>query len=382
VERDGSADRASGDLPDVAPPLDAPADAGSASDAGPSADGFEHPGMVSSEAELARIRTIVNGAAPHPMKDGWNKLRATRYASLTYQPTPYPVVHVAGSGGNAEESAMRNDAIAAYAHAVQWAVLNDPQYSAKAIAILGAWSRVLTDVVPATAADPQVQDELETAWYAPMWLNAAELIRHHQNGAANWSVADRASFDRMVALFKAKADGWAGSTSCCPNQGISVALSRMSIGVYTGDRRYFDAAVTFFNSMVPRAISATGEVIEINRTATGDCSHATFNIEGIFDIAETAWHQGTDLYANPRLPLGLEYMAQLLTTGVATTSAGTVVCGTKPASIEIAYNHYTNRAGKPPLPHALELLTRLRPVDQGTGKFIPWDTLTHAELDK
>jgi hypothetical protein len=23
-----------------------------------------------------------------------------------------------------------------------------------------------------------------------------------------------------------------------------------------------------------------------------------------------------------------------------------------------------------------------RPVDQGTGKFIPWDTLTDAELDK
>ena len=38
--------------------------------------------------------------------------------------------------------------------------------------------------------------------------------------------------------------------------------------------------------------------------------------------------------------------------------------------------------GKPSLPHTLELLAKLRPVDQGTGKFIPWDTLTHAELDK
>lgn len=134
--------------------------------------------------------------------------------------------------------------------------------------------------------------------------------------------------------------------------------------------------------MVPRAISATGEVLEINRIASGDCSHATFNIEGIFDIAETAWHQGTDLYANPRLPLGLEYMAKLLTTGAATTSVGTVMCGTKPASIEIAYNHYANRVGKPPLPHTREPLNKLRPVDQGTGKFIPWDTLTHGELDK
>jgi hypothetical protein len=134
--------------------------------------------------------------------------------------------------------------------------------------------------------------------------------------------------------------------------------------------------------MLARAISSTGEVIEINRSPGGDCSHATFNIEGIFDIAETAWHQGTDLYASAQLARGLEYMAQLLTTGAPTTSEGTVTCSTRPSSIEIAYNHYTNRAHQPALPRTMELLARLRPVDQGTGKFIPWDTLTHAELDK
>jgi hypothetical protein len=355
-----------------------------AGDGGVIVGGIRHPGLVSSGAELDAIRAVIlNGPADHPMKVGWAKLRATRFAQLTYQATPYAIVRVAGSGTTPGEGAMRNDAVAAYAHALQWAVLQDPRYSAKAIEIMRAWSSILQDVVPETAADPQVQDELEVAWYAPQWLNAAEIIRYHHDGAAAWSKDDRASFDRMVALFKAKADAWAGSANCCPNQGVSVALSRMSIGVYTSDRKYFDDAATFFTGkMLGRAISPIGEVIEINRSPGGDCSHATFNIEGIFDLAETAWHQGTDLYASAPLARGLEYLAQLLTTGAPTTSEGTVTCGTRPSSIEIGYNHYTNRAHQPALPRTMELLTKLRPVDQGTGKFIPWDTLTHAQLDR
>ena len=135
-------------------------------------------------------------------------------------------------------------------------------------------------------------------------------------------------------------------------------------------------------TMLARAIGPSGEVLEINRSPGGDCGHATYNIEAIFDIAETAWHQGTDVYANALLPKGLEYMALLDTTGAQTTSEGFVTCTTRPNSIEIAYNHYANRVGTPALPHTLELLAKIRPVDQGTSKFIPWDTLTHAELGK
>jgi hypothetical protein len=388
-EPDAALDTSAGAEPDVAADMsrggaDGPPDmpGNDDRDGGSVVNGIQHPGLVSSEAELNRMRAIVNGAAAHPMKDGWAKLRSTRFANLAYQPTPFAIVHVVGSGSNAEEAAIRNDGVAAYAHAVQWAVLEDPQYAAKAIEIMRAWSGMLQDVVPATAADPSVQDKLEVAWYAPQWLNAAEIIRYHRNGAAGWSAADRGAFDKMVAIFKKKADAWAGSVGCCPNQGISVALSRLSIGVYTSDKAYFDAAVKFFTgTMLPRAIAASGEVIEINRSPGGDCSHATYNVEGIFDIAETAWHQGTDVYANALLPKGLEYFAQLLTSGAQTTSEGMVTCTTHPDSIEIAYNHYANRARMPSLPHTQVLLGKLRPTDQGTGKFIPWDTLTHAELD-
>jgi hypothetical protein len=362
------------DPPPDDPPPDDPAD-------DPSADGFTHPGLLSTSPELARIRANVRGAASHPMKDGWNKLRSTRFASLSYAATPFRIVHVVGSGSNAEERAMRNDAVAAYAHALEWAVTRDGRHSRKAIDIMRAWSTTLTDVVP-TAGSPGVQDKLEVAWYAPIWLAAAEIIRHHDGGSAGWSSTDRARFDTMVRLFKQKADAWGGSNGCCPNQALSVQFSRMSIGVYTGDRSYFRAAVDRFkNTVLPRAIAQSGEVLEINRMDGGDCGHASYNIEAIFDIAEVAWHQGVDLYGDARLPKGLEYLAQCIVSGVQTSQEGFVHCASmRPSSIEIAANHYRSRRGSPALPRTDGLLRLVRPADQGTGKFIPWDTLTHAEL--
>jgi hypothetical protein len=348
-------------------------------------DGAEapRPRLVSTQAELERVVAAVNGAADHPMKEGWQKLSSTKYAPLSYTATPQSVVEVKGSGTTPAEAALRNDAVAAYAHALSWVVTGDGQHSQKAIEIMRDWAEVLTDVVP-EADSPDVQDELEVAWYAPIWLNAAELIRYYDGGAAGWSAEDIALFDGMVTLFKAKADNWGGSQGCCPNQAISVVLSRLSIAVYTGDADYRQAALDYFtDSVLPRSIADAGEVLEINRVAGGDCGHATYNIEGIFDIAEIAWHQGIDLYADPRLSKGLEYLSRCITEGVDTSSEGFVHCADmRPNSVEIAYNHYMHRAQGYALPRTEALLAILRPVDQGTGKFIPWDTLTHAGLDQ
>lgn len=321
------------------------------------------------------------------MKAGWDVLRSASQARLSYNATPYAVVHVEGSGTTTEENALRNDAVAAYAHALQWVVTGNAQHSQKAIQIVDAWSAVLTDIVP-TAGSPGVQDELEAAWYAPMWLAAAEILRHY--GTSGWSASGIQQFDsRLVALFKTKAMAWAGSTGCCPNQGISVALSRMSIGVYLDDRATFDNGLRHLrDTMLPRAIGSSGEVLELNRTAGGDCGHAAYNIEGLFDAAEIAWHQGVDLYdyrlgadTTPRLLMGLESLSQCILTGVPTSQVGFVRCsGQKLNSVEIAFNHYANRRGGFAMPETTALLASLRPVNQGTSKFIPWDTLTHAEL--
>jgi hypothetical protein len=348
---------------------------------------FVHPGLTHTRAELDAVKANVNGAASHPMKDGWNVLRAQNLASLSYQPTPYAIVWVKGSGGTPEESALRNDGVAAYAHALQWVVTGDSRHSQKAIQIFNAWSAVIEDIRP-IAGSPSVQDELEADWYGPQWLSAAEIIRRY--GTAGWASTDLSRFNsRMAGLFRSKAMAWGGNNGCCPNQGISAALARMAAGLYLDDQATYDSGLNHFrNTLLPTMITSSGEVREINRVPGGDCGHATYNIEGGFDIAEIAWHQGTDLYqlklsgdTTPRLLKGLEYMSQCIVSGVQTTSEGFVHCSTqRPVSVETAYNHYINRLSGYSLPRTQSLINILRPVNQGTGKFIPWDTLTHAGL--
>lgn len=343
---------------------------------------FVHPGLINTQLELDAIKKDVAGNRDAARTAGWNALKRSSLSSLSYAAHPYAVVHVSGSAGNSEEKALRDDALSAYSHALQWVATGDAAHAKKAIEIMRAWSSTLKDIVPATANDPQVQDDLESDWDSPMWISAAEIIRNYAGGAAGWSTEDRAQFAKMTALFRTKAKEWDGSKLCCPNQPISAVNARLALAVFEDDKALFDSALSFYRSNVlARAIGPSGEVLEINRASGGDCAHAVFNIEGIFDIAEIAWHQGVDLYSDPRLPKGLEYMAQLLTTGAQTTSEGKVTCSNDINSVEIAYNHYHNRvSGGPSLPHTEALLKKIRPTAMGSGRFIPWDTFTHADL--
>lgn len=60
---------------------------------------------------------------------------------------------------------------------------------------------------------------------------------------------------------------------------------------------------------------------------------------------------------------------------------GFVWCSTqRPNAFEIAYNHYASRLSGYALPETTTLLSKIRPLGEGSSKFVPWDTLTHAAL--
>jgi hypothetical protein len=267
-------------------------------------------------------------------------------------------------------------------------VTGNAQHAQKAIQIIDAWSAVFVEIVPADGS-PGVQDSLEADWYAPIWVNAAEILRHY--GGSGWTSANINRFgSRMANHFRQHANGWAGSGGCCPNQGISAAYARMAVGIYLDDQATYDSGLNHYrNTMLARSVAPSGELLEINRIAGGDCGHSAYNIEGGVQIAELAYHQGgADLYqlklsgdTTPRLLSGIEWMARCITNGQNTTSEGFVHCSTqKPLGFEAAYNHYINRLSGYSLPNTSALLGQIRPLDQGTGKFVPWDTLTHAQL--
>ncbi len=349
---------------------------------------FTHPGLFSSQAELDKMKEIVNAKESSIMKLGWNKMMQATQAQFNYKHTPYKNVIVVSSGSCVEEKAFHSDAVAAYSQALQWVVTGDEKHSKKAIEIFKDWSEIFEDIVPEEGSH-QVQDELEAGWYTPIWLAAAEIIRHYNGGAKDWSKAGIKQFDNMVGILAVKAE-WDGNL-CCPNQRISMAFARMSIGVYSNNRSKFDSGLNYFRDIIfQAAIARNGEVMEINRKKGGDCSHAMFNIEGIINIAEMVWHQGINLYEQrydnervPRLVKGMEYFGKLVTTGpVQTSKEGLVSCNRlSPVSFEMAYNHFSNRLNvNYDFKYTLKLLEKTRPSDGSGGKFIPWDTLTHSGL--
>ena len=65
----------------------------------------------------------------------------------------------------------KEDSLAAYTHALLWAITQDPAHAKTAAAIMDAWSAVLTR--PVWAADG-----LEAAWSGTVWARAAEIIKH------------------------------------------------------------------------------------------------------------------------------------------------------------------------------------------------------------
>ena len=110
---------------------------------GPAANGaFKHPGVLWSRAELDLMRAKVMAGA-QPWKGAYDKALA-RYGGLDYKAQPFAVVEC-GSYSNPNNgcSEERNDAVAAYTHALAWYVTRDDAHAKKAIEIMGAWARTL-----------------------------------------------------------------------------------------------------------------------------------------------------------------------------------------------------------------------------------------------
>ncbi len=359
---------------------------------------FKHPGISNSQAELDQIKILANAPTNSVIKQGYLRMLKSDLSKLTYKPSPHDTVLVAsGSVVPKGERDLNTGSSVAYAHALRWVVTGQQQYANKAIEILNAWT--IIKEIKISSGKLKLQDELEAAWYGPKWLAAAEIIRHYNKGAAGWSTTDIKKFtETFVAVFKRKALSWAGQPFA-PNQGISVSLHRMALGVFTDDSTLYLSGLNHFvndilnnNPAWQQAILPSGEIWEINRGTGGDCAHASLNIEGIFNIAELAWNQGDNIYDDkiendtlPRLLKGAEYFAEMLIAGpVKTTEEGLISCsGKRTLTYEISYNHYTFRSKKNySMPFSKQFLEKEgRPSMGSMGKFLPWDTFTHGELN-
>ncbi|WP_202864605.1 alginate lyase family protein [Micromonospora endolithica] len=357
--------------------------------------GFVHPGVLVSGTQLDFVIGKVQ-AGEEPWLSAWLALRRSRYADLGWHPEPIAVVEC-GYYSQPDRGCTREaeDAVAAYTHALLWVFTRDTRYAEKAVQILDAWAQVLRRHANSNA-------QLQAGWSGATFVRAAELIKHTY---PQWSPARSARAERMFrnvflpqvtsSLKGYKAGNW----------GLIMLDAVVGISVFLDDRASFFQALDVWRLRM-RAyvyVAADGPTPHVppdgaftkqrlveywggqTRLVDGmaqetcrDLLHTGWGLAAAAHVAETAWIQGVDLYAEARKRLipALEFHADFEMGAPVPPwlCGGQLQTGLDPLP-EIAYNHYRVRMGFD-LPVTRELVESRRPA--GPAFFYAWETLTHA----
>ncbi|KAL5341332.1 hypothetical protein BJX70DRAFT_359419 [Aspergillus crustosus] len=110
-----------------------------------------HPGLLHTETDFTRIRTLL-ATNTEPQLTGWKKL--TSHESPLYTPSAVPTI-CRGSSGECNSigenyGSLYRDIVAAYANALVWKITGNETHSDAAAAILDDWSGTLVDITGST----------------------------------------------------------------------------------------------------------------------------------------------------------------------------------------------------------------------------------------
>ena len=357
---------------------------------------FTHPGVLVSRPQLEFMRTKVLANA-QPWKSAYDQMMGSKYASLTRTPKPRAVVEC-GSYSNPNYGCTdeREDAIAAYTLSLAWYVTKDARYADKAIQIMDAWSPVIKDHTNSNA-------RLQTAWSGSSWPKAAEIIRYTYTG---WPAANTTRFATMLrSVYLPEIQ--AGLANTNGNWELSMMEASIGIAVFLEDKAAYDKAVSIFRTRLPAYIYLTSdgalpktppgsgidtraEIVSywhnqstfqdgVSQETCRDFTHTGYGLAAAAHIAETAHHQGQDLWGENqdrmRHAYGLharyqlEAMPSWLCGGTRNQNLG--------PTTEVAFNALNTRLGIA-MANTQRYTEQQRP--QGTDNlFIAWETLTHAQ---
>ncbi|MFD0785032.1 ricin-type beta-trefoil lectin domain protein [Micromonospora azadirachtae] len=359
----------------------------------PSGD-FTHPGVLVSRGQLDFIRGRVQAGA-QPWTSAFNQMMGSRYASLSRNPAPRPVVEC-GSYSNPNNGCTdeREDAIAAYTDALAWYITGDSRYAQKAVQIMDAWSATITSHTGSNAP-------LQTGWAGSVWPRAAEIIRYTYS---SWPNVNRFSTMLRNVYLPVVRNG----SNSNGNWELTMMEAAVGIAVFLEDRTAYNAAVNRFlnrtrafvylpsDGALPYTVPGSGldtpgEIIGywhdqstfvagLAQETCRDFTHTGYGISAISHVAETSRIQGQDLYPQVgerlRHALGFHSRYQLGEAPPSWLCGGSLVRGLGPIT-EVGYNAMANRLGNA-MTNTQTLTLQQRPA--GTNNlFVAWETLTHGD---
>lgn len=353
---------------------------------------FVHPGLLNTDASLARARDQV-ALGRQPWADGWQVLAKDGYASLTAMPRAAPEVLRPGNFNNLSQDIQRT-----YLFAIAWKVTGDVSYADRAVLFLDEWSKQLTrlggDVV------------LVAGLQGYQWANAAEIMR----GYAGWQPANIQRFQGMLetvfypslSTFLTMHNG-SDITSFWGSWDLLSLAGMIAIGIFCDKPAIYQEGLDYFksgggNGAVAHVIAQLhkghlGQWQESGR----DQGHSTLGVSSVAAICEMAWNQGDDLYGywNNRVLSGVEYVAavNLRAADGSYPALPYVRCVNRQGTTtEIAmagrphlrpcweslYNHYVNRRGLS-APYLTRMAAAMRPEKRdASGDSTGLLTLTHS----
>jgi hypothetical protein len=412
--------------------------------------GFVHPGIAVGRPQLDFVKAKI-AAGQEPWKTAFNRLQTQgtdtygqKIASVSYVPHPVDVVKCATAGGKAYIAAhpeqpelaeqgcseQTNDAIAAYADALQYYYTGNAAYAQTAIKIMNAWSGKLTTIWFDQPRQPSgaaiyANGKLQAAWTAETITRAAEIIRSTYTPAAGLETFDVPRFSTMLnkIYLPLTIDNW---IDCCTNWDLSTTDATIAIGVFTDNKATFDNGIGDWRGHVPAAIYMASDVPKYPWVGKGpnpppggdydyptapngtyehlrtgmwisapnyiegmeaetcrDFGHVTMGLEAMSYAAETARLQGIDLWGEQqaRIIKGYEFNTQYAEMMNATGSVPSALCGGKlnttviQLGFEIVYNEYHGRKGIA-MPYTEIAVNKARPTS--AGLHMDYETLTSA----
>lgn len=357
---------------------------------------FVHPGVLNSRAQLDFVRAQVQ-AGRQPWKQAFDAMLASKYGSLSRTPKPRAVVEC-GSYSNPNNgcSEEREDAIAAYTHALAWYLTRDAKYAEKSIQLMDAWSATIKDHTNSNAP-------LQSGWAGSTWPRAAEIIKHTFTGG--WANRNRFATMLREVYLPEVINGRPNSNG---NWELIMMDAAVGIAVHLDDRAAYDKALGIYLGRVPAyfylasdgaqpvypprsAIDSRSELIDywhgqttfvdgLAQETCRDFGHTGMGIAAAMHVAETSRIQGRDLYPQFkdrfRHALGFHARYELGESVPSWLCGGSLTKGIGPAT-EVGYNALHTRLGLT-MENTRRLTEGRRPA--GTeNHFEAWETLTHAD---
>jgi hypothetical protein len=232
------------------------------------ANGFRHPGVGFTRAQLENMRTEVL-AKKEPWNTHFNMMLTSPRASRTAKPgnvsgTDPTKPKILGLDSQGAEGVFINDAGIAYTQAVLYYVTGDPVYRANAMRIIRLYSQM----------DPSkyvyyTDSHIHTGIPLQRMTGAAEILRYTSSPdpALAWTDDDTVNFSRN--LVTPVIQTFDNCNCRFMNQHLYTTIAKMSGSIFMGDRDGYNQAVEWFtvNKDAPDP-AWTGSIRQLFRLVT------------------------------------------------------------------------------------------------------------------